>query len=140
MDLVNKQHIALLQVGQQGGQVAGLLDGGAGGDADLHPHLLGHNAGQRGLAQAGRAVEQHMVHRLAPALGRPQIDRQVCLDLLLADIVLQRFGAQADFLGVGGGHVGTDKAGGINGIFLIQGETSFRGVAGQRPQTLDATT
>ena len=74
MDLVDKEDVALLQVRQQGGQVAGLLDGGAGRDANLYAHLLRHDAGQRGFAQARRAVEQDVVHRLAALLRRPQID------------------------------------------------------------------
>ena len=37
VDLIDEQHIALLQVGQQGGKVAGLFNGRAAGDADLHP-------------------------------------------------------------------------------------------------------
>ena len=31
VDFVNEQHVALLEVGQQAGQVAGFLDGGAAG-------------------------------------------------------------------------------------------------------------
>ncbi len=69
VDLVDEQDIALLQIGQQGGKVAGLFDGRAAGDADLHAHLVGDDAGQRGLAQARRAVEQDVVHRLAAPLG-----------------------------------------------------------------------
>ena len=53
VDLVDKEDVALLQVRQQGGQVAGLLDGGAGRDANLYAHLLRHDAGQRGLPRPG---------------------------------------------------------------------------------------
>ena len=37
----------------------------------MHPHLQfpGQDRGQRGLPQARRAVEQHMVERVAPAAG-----------------------------------------------------------------------
>ena len=74
VDLIDKEDVALLQVGQQCRQVAGLLDGRAGGNADLYAHFLRHNASQRGFAQAGRAVEQDVVHRLTALLRRPQID------------------------------------------------------------------
>ena len=115
VDLVNKKDIALLQIREQGGQVAGLLDGGAGGDADLHTHLLRHNTGQRGFAQARRAVEQDVIHRLAALLRRPQVDLQVALGLLLTYIVIQRFRAQADLLRIGGTGIGADQTAGVNG-------------------------
>ena len=103
MDLINEQHVALLQVGQQGRQVAGLFNGRAAGNADLHPHLLGHNAGQGGFAQARRAVKQHMVHRFAPAAGCFQINAKVLLHLFLAHIVLQGAGAKVVFFPIGAG-------------------------------------
>ena len=53
MDLVDEEHIALLQIGQQGGKVAGLLDGGAAGDANLDSHLVGDDARQRRFAKPG---------------------------------------------------------------------------------------
>ena len=77
------------QVGQDGGQVAGALDDRTGGGLDVDPHLAGHDIGQGGLAQAGRAVEQDMVQRLAPAPGRIDEQAQVALDLFLADVVVQ---------------------------------------------------
>ncbi len=92
MYLVDEEDVALLQIGQQGGEVTGLFDGRAAGDADLHPHLVGDDARQRRLAQTRRAVEQDVVHRLAPALGRFEIDFQVLLDLFLSDVVLQMLG------------------------------------------------
>ena len=98
VDLVDEEHVALLQIGQQGGKVAGLLDGRAAGDADLHPHLVGDDARQRRFAQARRAVEQDVIHRLAAALGRFQIDLQVLLDLVLTDVVFQMLGTEAVFL------------------------------------------
>ena len=56
MDLVNEQHVALLQIRQQRGQIARFFNGRARGDANLHAHLVRHNAGQRGFAKARRAV------------------------------------------------------------------------------------
>ena len=98
VDLINEEHVALLQIGQQGGKVAGLLNGRAAGDADLHPHLVGDDARQRGLAQARGAIEQDVIHGLAAPLGGFQIDFQVLLDLVLSDVVLQMLRAKAVFL------------------------------------------
>ena len=98
MDLVDEQHIALLQVGQQGGKVAGLFNSRAAGNADLHPHFVGDDARQRGLAQTRRAVEQDVIHGLAAPLGGFQINFQVLFDLVLSDVVLQMLRAEAVFL------------------------------------------
>ena len=96
--LVDEEDVALLQIGQQGSEVAGLFDGRAAGDADLHPHLVGDDARQRGLAQARGAIEQDVIHGLAAPLGGFQIDFQVLLDLVLSDVVLQMLRAEAVFL------------------------------------------
>ena len=69
VDLVDEQHVARLQVGQDGGEVAGALDHRAGGGAEADAQLAGDDLGERGLAEAGRAVQQHVVQRLAPAAG-----------------------------------------------------------------------
>ena len=57
--------------------------------------------------------------RLSELLRRPQVDPQVALGLGLAHIVLQRFGAKAVFLRVGGAYIGADQPAGVYGIFLI---------------------
>ena len=72
VDLVDEQHVALLQVGEEGGQVARPDQHRAGGDPQPDPHLGGHDAGQRGLAQPGRPGEQQVVDRLAAASGPPR--------------------------------------------------------------------
>ena len=66
VDLVDEEHVAVLQVGEERGQVAGPDQDRARGDAQPDAHLGGHDAGQRGLAQAGRPGEQQVVDRLAP--------------------------------------------------------------------------
>ena len=67
VDLVDEQHVALFQIGQQRREVAGLGDHRAGGGAEVHAELARDDLRQRGLAEAGRADEQHMVERLARA-------------------------------------------------------------------------
>ena len=54
-----------LEVGEDGGEVAGLGQHRAGGGAEVHPQLAGDDLGQRGLAEARRAEQQHVVERLA---------------------------------------------------------------------------
>ena len=83
MDLVNEKHIVGLQIGEQPGQVAGLVDDRSRGDAQVHPHLVGNDVRQRGFSQSGRAVEQHMVQSLAPRTGRLHKDNDVLNHFLL---------------------------------------------------------
>ena len=87
MDFINKKDIAGAQVGQDGSQVAGTLDGRAGGDLDVDAHLIGHHMRQGGLAQPGRPIKEHMVERFAALAGSCDQDAEVFLDILLPDQV-----------------------------------------------------
>jgi hypothetical protein len=69
VDFVDEQHVVRFEVGQDGGQVAGALEHRAGGLAQVDAHFGGDDVGQRGLAQARRAEEQHVVERLAALAG-----------------------------------------------------------------------
>ena len=95
MDLVDKQHITRLQVGKDSRQVAGARDGRTTRGLDLSAQLVGDNGGQRGLAQARRTRENHVVERLATALRRFDQHAQALLDVLLATVVVQALGAQS---------------------------------------------
>ena len=70
MDLVDEQHVAVFEIGEQRGKVAGLGDDRARGRAEVDAELARHDLRQRRLAEAGRPDEQHMVERLAAPLGR----------------------------------------------------------------------
>ena len=89
MNFVDKKDVALGEIRQKRRQVAGLFDRWAGGDADVHAHLVGDDAGQRGLAQSRRTVEQDMIQRLIAPPRRLNVDRQVLLDLFLSVIFAQ---------------------------------------------------
>ena len=78
VDLVDEQDVALVEVGQDGGQVAGPLDGRAAGGVDGDAQLAGDDVGERRLAQAGRAVEQDVVGRLPALAGRLEQDARGC--------------------------------------------------------------
>ena len=96
VDLVDEEHVVLLEVREDGGEVARALDGGAGGDAHGDAHLGGDDVGERGLAEAGRAVEEQVVERLAALLGGVDGDAEVVLELLLADELIEAPGAEGD--------------------------------------------
>ena len=84
-----------LEVGQDRGEVAGLGQHRAGGGAEVHAQLAGDDLGQRGLAEARRAEQQHVVQRLAARPGGLDEHPQVALGLLLADELGQRLRAAA---------------------------------------------
>ena len=81
MDLVDKQHVARLQVSQDGSQVAGARDGRTARRLNLSAQLVGDNRSQRGLAQTRRAREDHVVERLAAALRRLDEHAKALLDV-----------------------------------------------------------
>ena len=108
MDFVDEQDVTRVQIGQQGSQVAGLFDGGAGSNPDIHSHLVGDDTGQGGFAQTGRTVEQGVVQRLISAPGRFNINGKVALGLLLAGVIGKQFRAQSDFPRVLGREGGGD--------------------------------
>ena len=96
VDLVDEEDVALLEVGEDGGDVGLALERRAGSGADGDAHLAGDDAGQRGLAQAGRADQQHVVERLVAGLGRLDEDLQLLLERLLADEIGQLARTQRD--------------------------------------------
>ena len=64
----------------------------------MGPQFVGHNAGQRGLAQTGRPGEQQVIGRLLTGPGRLQDDSKPFLEFPLAHEILQRAGPQLRFL------------------------------------------
>ena len=73
VDLVDEEHVLLGEVGEDAHEVRAALEGRAGGGDDVRLHLVGHDGGQRGLAESRRAREQHVIERL-PAPPR-RLDR-----------------------------------------------------------------
>ena len=89
VDLVDEEHVAVVEVGEDGGEVAGPLERGTAGDAQADAHLGGDDARQRGLAQPGRPGEQQVVGGLAPAAGGGEDDLEVLLEPRLADELVE---------------------------------------------------
>jgi hypothetical protein len=97
VDLVDEQHVALAELGEDRGEVAGPFECRARGDLQVHTHLGGDDAGQRRLAQPGRAGEQQVVDRLLSLAGGLEHDSQVLLEFSLADELVERPRAQTRF-------------------------------------------
>ena len=94
MDLVDEQHVARFEIGQQRSQIARLGDDRTGGGAKADPHFAGDDLRQRGLAEPRRAEEQHMVHRLPARPRRLDEHSQVLARRLLSDELGQCDGAE----------------------------------------------
>ena len=95
MDLVDEEDITVLELGEDGREVARSFEGRAGRDVELHPHLGGDDAGERGLAQPRRACEEQVVDRLAATPGGLEDDREVLLEFALADEFVEGTWAEA---------------------------------------------
>ena len=64
---------------------------------NVHIQFLGDDGGERGLAQARRAVEQHVVHRLAAHAGGFDGDREILFELALPGEIGEAARAQSRF-------------------------------------------
>ncbi|MNE74402.1 hypothetical protein D3C80_1704800 [compost metagenome] len=89
MNLVDEQHVARLEIGQQRRQVARALQHRAGSTLDRHTHFLGDDVGQGGLAQPRRPEDQRMVEGFPAPLGGLDEQLHLLAHARLADIVGQ---------------------------------------------------
>ncbi len=94
MNLVDEQHVAVLQFCQNSSEIGGLGDGRAIGDVNLSAHFVGDDVSERGFAKAWRAVQQNMIDRFAAALGGAHGDAQLAHQRFLADVLLEALRAQ----------------------------------------------
>ncbi len=85
MDLINEQHIAGFQIGQDRRQITCLGQDRARGHAEIHPQFACHDLRQGGLAQARGTVKQGMIHRLATTARTFNKDPQIRPGLSLAN-------------------------------------------------------
>ena len=99
VDLVDEQHVAVVEVGEDRRQVAGALERRSAGDPEAHVELGGHDPGHAGLAQPGRAGEQHVVERLAAPVRCAQHDLEVLAQRGLADELVESARPQRRLLG-----------------------------------------
>ena len=90
VDLVEEEHLALDQAGQDRGQVAGVLDRRSAGDPQRGGHLAGDDHGQGGLAQPRRPGQQDVIGYAAAVPGRLQDQSQLVADPRLPFELRQR--------------------------------------------------
>src|SRR5437879_2314933 len=89
VNLVDEQHLLVLQVRDNRGQVTFDLHQRRRRRLKVHPQLIGDDVRQRSLPQSRRPVQQHMIHGLPPRPRRLNRDRQVLLHLRLPNKLAQ---------------------------------------------------
>jgi hypothetical protein len=82
-------HVAILEIGEDGGEVARFGDHRTRGGAKADAQFAGDDLRQRRLAEPRRAEEQDMVERIAAAPGGIDEHAQVLSRRLLADELVQ---------------------------------------------------
>jgi hypothetical protein len=94
VDLVDEEHLPGLEVGEDRREIAGLLEHRTGRRSHGDAELVRDHVRERRLAEAGRAVQQHVIERLA-ALPRGS-DRhvEVLANVVLPDVLVERAGPE----------------------------------------------
>ncbi len=92
--LVDEEDVALVQAREDRGEHALVLERGPAREAGVDPHLDGDDLGERGLAEPGWAVEQHVVERVPALPGGLDEDAHLVLDRSLADEIVETAGAK----------------------------------------------
>src|SRR5438874_3974548 len=98
VDLVDEEHVALVEVREQRREITGPFDGRARGDVQPHIELGGDDVRQRRLAEPRRSGEQQVVRRLAAARGGLEDDGEVLFELGLADELGETSRAETDLV------------------------------------------
>ena len=94
VDLVDEQHVPRFEVGEDGGEVARLVEDGPRGGAEVHPKLTRHDLGEGGLAEAGRTEQEDVIEGFGAGAGGVDIDLEVGLQRRLTDEFRQGLWAQ----------------------------------------------
>ncbi len=110
VDFVDEQDVARLQVGQDGGEVAGALDDRAGGGAEADAEFAGDDLREGGFAEAGGAVQQDVVERLGAGAGGLDEDGKVLAAGFLPDELAQGLRPQAGLGVILEGSLGGQRA------------------------------
>ena len=114
VDLVEEEDLFGLEVGEDGGQVALDLQGGAGGLLEADVELVGDDGGEGGFAEAGRAEEEDVVEGFAAGFGGFEGDGKLLLGFGLADEFGEAFGAELELDGI----IVVDAGGGDEAVGL----------------------
>ena len=85
VNLVDEEHVAMLEPGEDRGEVAAARERGTGGDSKARTHLCGDDPRQGGLAEPRRPSEEHVVDRLVATSSGLEDDRQLLFQFALTN-------------------------------------------------------
>ena len=83
VDLVDEEDIALLQTGQQSGEIARFFDDRSAAGLDIGAFFVGDDVCEGGFPQSRGTAQKQMPQRLVTGLGSFHIDFQPLFDLIL---------------------------------------------------------
>ena len=98
MNLVDEQHIAVLELRENRRQITCSFEGRTRRHLEIGAHLGGDDVGERGFAEAGRTGEEQMVGGFTTTSRSAEHDPQMPFQLGLADELRQRLGPQPGFV------------------------------------------
>ena len=94
MDLINEEDIAFLQRGEDGCQIARVLNRRSRRQAQRTAHLVGNDHRQGGLAQSGRTRQKDVIGNFSPPDGGLEHQRELLAHHLLTNEVFKVARAQ----------------------------------------------
>ena len=86
MNFIDEQNIAVRQISQNRRQIARFLNRRAAGHTQICAHFISNHRRHGRLAKPRRAVQQHMVKRLAALFGSSNRQFQILFQPLLPDV------------------------------------------------------
>ncbi len=95
VDLVDEQHVALGEIRQHRGEIAGAFERGTGGQSQRRAEFGGDDHRHRRLAETGRAGQEDVVGSAAAEFRSSQDELQLLADPRLADEVVEAGRTQA---------------------------------------------
>ena len=117
VDFVDEQHVARLEIGEDGGEIAGLGQHRSRRRTEIDAQFPRHDLRQGRLAKTRRTRKQHMVQRFGTSAGGFNEDGEILARLLLAHEFRQPLGPHARLkrilLGAGRSHEAIDVGFGL---------------------------
>ena len=105
MDFVNEEDIAVLKVGENGGEVAGAFNGRTGGDTKIGAHFAGNDAGHGGFTETRRSVEKDVIKdgAVGTLFDGVYSELEVGFEVFLPDIIGKTSWPERSLFGLLGG-------------------------------------
>ena len=95
MDLVDEEDGVLLEIGKHASEISRPLDHRSRRCPNCYAHLVADDVRQRGLAEPGRTVEQHMIERFTATACSGNRDLQVIAQTILPNVLVERTRTQS---------------------------------------------